>query len=257
MKMKTYANTGRMKKAGPTLTPDGKTLFSAGRWCGKSCPNRENSRTFCRNSRHADEYREIAELLRELRSEQLRRDMDSLLIGPGRSELMAFAFGLTKNHSEAEEMVQAACCRAFRYASVYDARKPLLRWLKVILRNVFRDGKRHSRLNISLELQTGDGFTLGDSLMDLGAPVEVRMERDRGTAALSQAMAELPKEVRRPVSLRDLEGMTYEAVAARLRVPLGTVRSRIWRGRRLLRDRVDLLTNSVNGGVYERAFQPV
>jgi RNA polymerase sigma-70 factor (ECF subfamily) len=255
--MKTYANMGRMKKAGPTLTPDGKTLFSAGRWCGKSCPNRDDGRTFCRNSRHAVEYREIAELTCELRTEQLRRDMDSLLIGPERFELTGFAFNLTKNLSEAEEMVQAACCRAFRYASVYDARRPLLRWLKVILRNVFRDGKRHSRLNVSLELQTGDGFTLGDSLIDSDVPVEVRMELFGEVAALCRAMSELPREVRRPVSLRDLEGMTYEAVAARLRVPLGTVRSRIWRGRRLLRERVDLLANSVNGGVYERAFQPV
>jgi RNA polymerase sigma-70 factor (ECF subfamily) len=88
-------------------------------------------------------------------------------------------------------------------------------------------------------------------------PVEVRMERERETAALLRAMAELPKAVRRPVSLCDLEGLTYEAAAVRLGVPMGTVRSRLARGRRLLRENVCRLTDSVNGGTYERALQPV
>ncbi len=255
--MKTYENTGRMKKAGPTLTPDGKTLLRGKCPCGKSCGNRGDGGGFCRCAHHADEYREIADLLGELRTEELRRDMDSLLIGPGRSELTAFALGLTKNLPEAEELVQAACCRAFQYAAVYDSRRPLLRWLRTILRNLFLDGKRHSRLCVSLEMETGGGFTLLDSLADPDVPIEVRMERAGGEAVLYRAMAGLPREVRRSVSLRDLEGMSYEAVAARLGVPLGTVRSRICRGRRLLRERVDLLVNSVNGGAYERAFQPV
>jgi RNA polymerase sigma-70 factor (ECF subfamily) len=259
MKMKNFANTGRMKKAGPTLTPDGKTLVGGKCECGKACGNREGSGGFCRCSHHAGEYREIAELRGEFRTEQLRRDLDSLWAGPDRSQLTDFAFSLAKNLPEAEELVQAACFRAFRYSAIYDARRPLLGWLKTILRNSFCDGIRHSRLNVSLDVEsdTGDGITLGESLTAPDVPVEVLMERERGTAALLQAMAELPKAVRRPVSLCDFEGLSYDAAAVRLGIPVGTVRSRLARGRRLLRENIFCLTDSVNGGMYDRALQPV
>ena len=195
----------------------------------------------------------------EAATEQLGRDMNTLLSGPERSELTNFAFTLTKNWPEAEELVQAACFKAFRYAASYDPRRPLMGWLKTILRNSFCDGMRHSRLNVSLDAEgdADDGPTLGESLAAPDVPLEVRIERAGGTAALLQAMAELPKAVRRPVSLCDLEGLSYEAAAARLGIPLGTVRSRLARGRRLLRENVHRLTDSVNGGRYERALQPV
>ena len=56
-----------------------------------------------------------------------------------------------------------------------------------------------------------------------------------------QAVAELPKETRRVVTLCDLEGLTYEAAAAQLGIPLGTVRSRLSRGRQVLREKVGQL----------------
>ena len=247
MKMKNLcANTGRMKKAGPTLTPDGKTLVGGKCDCGKACGNRDDGGKFCRCSHHAGEYREIAELRGELRTEQLRQDMESLLTGPDRSELRNFAHSLTKNLTEAEELTQATCVKAFRYASVYDARRPLVGWLKAILRNAFYDGVRHSRLTLSLDVEADEGFTLGDMLAAPDVPADARIERAGATQALLQAMAELPKAVRRLVSLCDMEGMSYEAAASRLNVPLGTVRSRLARGRRLLREAFVRLNDSVN-----------
>jgi len=56
-----------------------------------------------------------------------------------------------------------------------------------------------------------------------------------------QAVAELPKETRRVVTLCDLKGLTYEAAAAQLGIPLGTVRSRLSRGRQVLREQVGQL----------------
>ena len=70
------------------------------------------------------------------------------------------------------------------------------------------------------------------------------MEREGETAVLLQAISELPAPVRQIVALRDIEGLTYEAAAARLRLPLGTVRSRLSRGHRVLRETVQRLTVS-------------
>ena len=257
--MKNFENTGRMKKAGPTLTPDGKTLVGGKCPCGKACRNRDDGGGFCRCSHHEAEYRRIAELLGEVRTEQLRRDMDSLLTGPGRGKLTNFALSLTKNLAEAEELVQAACVKALHYGAGYDSRRSLSGWLMTILRNDLYDGRRHSRLNVSLDHEgdADDGFSLGDTLVGPDLPIEFRMEREGETAALWQAVSEIPKPARHIVSLCHVEGMTYEDAAARLRIPLGTVRSRLSRGHRVLRERFHSLTNSVNGGTYERALQPV
>lgn len=246
--MKNLRNAGRMKKAGPTLTPDGKTLVGGKCGCGKACRNRDGGGGFCRCSHHAGQYREIADLLGELRSEQLRRDLGSLLTGPDRSQLTDFAFSLAKNLPEAEELVQAACFRAFRYASIYDARRSLIGWLKAILHNAFCDGRRQARQTVSLDVESdmGGGFTLGDALAAPELPADVCLEREGRTAVLLQAIAELPASARRVVSLCDIEGMTYEAAAVRLRLPLGTVRSRLSRGHRVLRENVARLTDSVN-----------
>jgi RNA polymerase sigma-70 factor (ECF subfamily) len=245
MKMKNLReNTGRMKKAGPTLTPDGKTLLGGKCLCGDSCRNQDDGRAFCRCSHHAAEYREIGELRADYRAEQLRRHMASLLAGPARSELTGVGFNLTRNMGEAEELVQATCSKAFQYAAIYDPRRPLMGWLKTILRNAFIDGKRYARNFVSLEIpnHVGGDVTIGESLADSGVPIEVRMEQEEEAAVLWRAIAELPEAVQRAVSLCDLEGMTYEAAAAQLGVPMGSIRSRISRGRQALREKIQHLT---------------
>jgi RNA polymerase sigma-70 factor (ECF subfamily) len=130
-----------------------------------------------------------------------------------------------------------------QYAASYDPSRPLMGWVKTILRNALYDSRRHDRLIVSLDLPSdvGDGLTLADSLADSADPVEVRMEQEGGNAALLQAVAELPKETRSVVTLCDLEGLTYEAAAAQLGIPLGTVRSRLSRGRQVLREKVGQL----------------
>jgi RNA polymerase sigma factor (sigma-70 family) len=240
MKMKTYEKTGRAKKAGPTLTPDGKTLLRGTCSCAKSCGNQDDGRAFCRCSHHADEYREIAALDGELRTERLRQHLKSILTGPELSELRGFGFRLTANWPEAEELVQVACFKALRSAAIYDQRRALLGWLKAILRNAFYDETRHARLGVSLTLPVcGDGdFTLGDTLEGLDVPVEERLEREGGTAALLEAIADLPRPSRRAVTLCDLEGMTYEDAASRLGIAVGTVRSRVSRARQVLREKI-------------------
>ena len=179
----------------------------------------------------------------ELRTEQLREHIAELLAGPERSELTGYGFNLARNMAEAEELVQAACFKALQYAASYDPSRPLMGWVKTILRNALYDSRRHDRLIVSLDLPSdvGDGLTLADSLADSADPVEVRMEQEGGTAALLQAVAELPKETRRVVTLCDLEGLTYEAAANQLGIPLGTVRSRLSRGRQVLREKVGQL----------------
>ena len=103
-----------------------------------------------------------------------------------------------------------------------------------------------SRLTVSLDIEAedGGGDTFGDLLAAPDLPAEVRMEREGEAAVLLRAITELPAPVRRIVALRDIRGMSYEVAAACLRLPLGTVRSRLSRGHRVLRENVRRLTAS-------------
>jgi RNA polymerase sigma factor (sigma-70 family) len=138
------------------------------------------------------------------------------------------ALRLTGNRADADDLTQEVFLRVFRSLDSYTAGS-FDGWLHRITRNLFLDSvRRKARLRFD---------PIGDSLDALGSTPAAHdlALRDAFDADVEQALSDLTPEFRDAVLLADVDGLSYEEVAEVLGVKLGTVRSRIHRGRAQLR----------------------
>ena len=159
-------------------------------------------------------------------------------------DVFAVAFRLTEDREEANDITQETFLSAVRGIAGFRGDSELKTWLIRIAinhsRNRFRWFKRRKRdRTISLESPVGDGFaTEIDLIKDVREdPEQATLERER-EAAIARELRELPVAFREAVVLCDVEGYSYEEVSKILGVGLGTVKSRIARGRSILRKRL-------------------
>lgn len=145
---------------------------------------------------------------------------------------------LLRNPEDAEDVLQETFLRAYRFLHRFDRSRPFGPWLTRIGVNLARDrlAQRARRREISLdEGPAGDGTEGGEPfagawLADEGTLREV--EERHLVAATRRALAELPDEQRLVLEMRLLAEMSYAEIAAALAIPIGTVMSRLSRGRR-------------------------
>ena len=139
--------------------------------------------------------------------------------------LYATAYRMTRNAHDAEDLVQETCLRAYRAFDRYQPGTNIRAWLFTILHRARTDSFRRSARSPQTVELIGDGPAV--------APAQDALAR--GGEDIVRAMEGLPEVFRTAVVLRDLEDFTYEEIARILGVPIGTVMSRIHRGRALLR----------------------
>lgn len=162
--------------------------------------------------------------------------------------LYSTALRLTANHADAEDLVQETYLKAFRSAAQFEAGTNLKAWLFTILHNTFLNTRRRAGREVTVDepeqlerLQaSGEGNT----------PEQILLRKTLD-ADLQAALDSLPEVFREAVWLRDVEEFTYAEIADILHVPIGTVMSRISRGRRLLFQR--LAAGEGKGGKLELA----
>jgi RNA polymerase sigma-70 factor (ECF subfamily) len=162
-------------------------------------------------------------------------------------ELARFARSLTRDASDADDLVQETYLRAFEAWHTFQLGTDCRRWLFTICRNVFLRGRERAQRVVSVE--DPDAETLGAvyghrsareaGLDDLYARIDLGPALDRAIDMLSDPFAAV-------VRLIDVDGRSYEDVAELLDVPIGTVRSRLFRARRLLQDA--LLAHALDAG---------
>jgi RNA polymerase sigma-70 factor (ECF subfamily) len=150
------------------------------------------------------------------------------------------ALRLTRNPAEAEDLVQDAVVRAYRFWHTFKTGTSVKAWLFTILRNTFINryhrGNRSRSARSDLESQLGAlgaEAAVGHPTSHLPAPdaaIAQRITRERILSALEM----IPEDYRMAVILADLEGLAYKEIAEVMDCPIGTVMSRIFRGRRLL-----------------------
>jgi len=146
--------------------------------------------------------------------------------------LYGTALRLTRRAADAEDLVQDTYLKAFRSAHQFTPGTNLKAWLFTILHNTFRNDRRHdgrSPVEVDSEAveRSADGAPGGQS------PEQI-LSRATLDVDLQAALDELPEAFRQAVWLRDVEELTYAEMADVLNVPIGTVMSRISRGRRAL-----------------------
>ncbi len=127
----------------------------------------------------------------------------------------------------AEDLVQETYLRAWKYFESFDPETNSRAWLFRILRNVWLDRCRKSRLEFPLPEESGGGV---EPYYDW----EGEVLTTAFSAEMDQALSALPEEYRWAVLLADVEEFSYQEIAGIMQCPIGTVMSRINRGRRML-----------------------
>ncbi len=172
------------------------------------------------------------------------RDAFGYLIDRYSGDIYALLCRITGDTEEAADLTQDTFVRALRSMKSFRGDSEIKTWLFRIAinesRNRFRWWKRRKRdLTISLDATIGDSETLiSDTLSDNSkSPEDAALERER-ESALKIALLDLPQVFREAVVLCDIEGLSYEETALALGIGIGTVKSRISRGREELRRRL-------------------
>lgn len=150
--------------------------------------------------------------------------------------LYGTALRLTRRGADAEDLVQDTYLKAFRSSSQFEQGTNMKAWLFTILYNTFRNMRRHDGRNpVDVDSEVVEQAA-SSSLTDL-SPEQI-LTRDTLDVDLQAALDALPDAFRQAVWLRDVEELSYAEIAKVIGAPIGTVMSRISRGRRLLYERL-------------------
>ncbi len=154
-------------------------------------------------------------------------------------DVYRFARSLTRDEADAEDVVQETYLRAFRSWHTFQAGTDVRRWLFTIARNVFLRSREKGRREVTLD---DDGSEAVDAAQALDTWVvrglDPILDRADLGPAIEAALHDLPPAYRDAVVLVDLQDQAYEDAAAVLGIPIGTVRSRLFRGRKLLQEKL-------------------
>jgi RNA polymerase sigma-70 factor (ECF subfamily) len=156
---------------------------------------------------------------------------------PLRKRLYGGAIRLTKNHQTAEDLVQDTMLRAFRFWDSFTHGSDAVAWAFTIMRNSFinnynKDRRRGQILERASHTVGESSTPMGESTTpNLDDEVEFHLHRP----LIHEALEALPPDFRTAVVLCDLEGLSYREIAEVMDCPMGTVMSRIHRGRAQLR----------------------
>ncbi|MBZ5555845.1 MAG: RNA polymerase sigma factor [Acidobacteriia bacterium] len=139
------------------------------------------------------------------------------------------AYKFVGKHDEAEDLTQDIFLKIFKSLSTFDRRANFQTWLISISRNLCIDHYRSVRKERETIDRDVDANELTPASKEPG-PVAALEQRDR-VALLRQALSALPETLRTAVLMRDIQELSYQEIATALRLPEGTVKSRINRGR--------------------------
>lgn len=183
---------------------------------------------------------ELADAVTEVARNQDRREFDAL-VQRYHKQAYNIAYRMAGNHADAEDLTQEAFIRAFRFFGQYRRELPFDSWLYKIMSNVFIDRLRRKPKakirSLDQPVVTDDGEAQLDIADTSAGPEEAVLSKEMD-GRIQQALSTLPDAFRLTVIYADIEGLSYEEIAEATNTNIGTVRSRLHRGRRLLRNKL-------------------
>ncbi|MHB1863196.1 MAG: sigma-70 family RNA polymerase sigma factor [Gemmatimonadaceae bacterium] len=175
---------------------------------------------------------------------------------PWLDDVHRFALSLTRDASDADDIVQDTYLRAYRSWHTYAPGSDCRRWLFTICRNAFLRSRERERPMVDVEDVERDVIGAGqvyaaaleDGYTGLFARLDIR-------PAVERALLQIPEPFRTAIVIVDVEDQPYEAAAEILGVPIGTIRSRLFRGRRLLQEMLLVYARDAGLAQGERPHQ--
>lgn len=163
---------------------------------------------------------------------------------PHMDALYATALRLTKNKGNAEDLVQEAMLKAFRYFAKYQRGTNCKAWLFKIMTNTFINNYRKAKKRKEVQIDA-ESKPLAERAVALERDPMQEHFGDQDTMffklfgdEVKQALEDVPFDFRIVVLLADLQGFAYKEIADIIDVPIGTVMSRLYRGRRILQSKL-------------------
>jgi RNA polymerase sigma-70 factor, ECF subfamily len=173
--------------------------------------------------------------------------------------LMAVAVRLTRNSAEGEDLVQDTFVKAMRARTQFEAGTNIRAWLLKILTNTFINRYRRGTLERSVvdgaDAEPLSEAWMGSASMSAMRDPESAAMRPMLEAEIQTALDELPEEFRLAVVLADVEELSYKEISDIMGCPIGTVMSRLHRGRRMLKHR--LYDHAVDFGIIDPNAVPL
>ncbi|MDP1533220.1 MAG: RNA polymerase sigma factor RpoE [Burkholderiales bacterium] len=164
-----------------------------------------------------------------------------LLVSKYQRKLGRLLSRFIRDPSEVEDVTQEAFIKAYRALPGFRGESAFYTWLYRIGINTAKNHLvamgRRAPTSTELDAEEAESVEAGDQLRDLNTPENQMMSRQVGDT-VNQTLQELPEELRTAITLREIEGLSYEEIATVMQCPVGTVRSRIFRAREAVAEKL-------------------
>lgn len=164
-----------------------------------------------------------------------------LLVAKYQRKLNRLLSRFIRDPSEVEDVAQEAFIKAYRALPSFRGDSAFYTWLYRIAVNTAKNylvaAARRAPTSTTIDSEEAESFEEGHQLRHMNTP-EAELMSKQVAATVNQTMEALPEELRVAITLREIEGMSYEDIAAAMSCPIGTVRSRIFRARETIAARI-------------------
>jgi RNA polymerase sigma-70 factor, ECF subfamily len=184
--------------------------------------------------------RELDQALVE-RAQRGDKSAFDLLVSKYQRKLQRLLSRLVRDPGEVEDVTQEAFIKAYRALPTFRGDSAFYTWLYRIgintAKNYLVAAARRAPTATEMDADEAEGHEDGEQLRDINTPESVLMSRQIAET-VNQAMSGLPEELRSAIALREIEGLSYEEIATVMNCPIGTVRSRIYRAREAIAEKL-------------------
>jgi len=188
-------------------------------------------KTKCQGGRLSD--KDIDQQL-VIRAQQGEKKAFELLVVKYQRKLLRLISRLVRDPAEAEDVAQEAFIKAYRALPQFRGDSAFYTWLYRIgvntAKNYLVSQGRRPPSSTEKDNEEAETFEDADALRDINTPESMLLSKEIANT-VNTAMAKLPEELRTAISLREIEGLSYDEISEVMNCPIGTVRSRIFRAR--------------------------
>jgi RNA polymerase sigma-70 factor, ECF subfamily len=163
-----------------------------------------------------------------------------LLVRKYQQRIVKLAFRYVRDHAEALDIAQEAFIKAYRALPGFRGESAFYTWLYRIAINAAKNhlaGRDRRLVDLGSDSDDGDPLERVGLLRDDETPERLAMQGDL-ERVIAETVAALPDDLRAAILLREIDGLSYEEIAAAMDCPVGTVRSRIFRAREAIDERI-------------------